>query len=732
MLRVLCLAAATVMTAGLGSAARVRLTAPSERTRHVHLFLDGQQVTYVLRAHTELFHRDAEALLGDGSRIKLGQRKVTAFYADAMASLIVVSRADGVEFGVRGVFVLPNGTLVAVQPVAQALFTGHDDAEHSVTVASFNWAGLSDAVVQTSPLTALRGERRDLYNASSPGPIKFTPNCYTGDAALHTLQVTIAVDVSYQAELGSTDPQTIIDEVQAAVGVSRIAYKTQLNVAVQIKQLYIASAVDDAGTVLGQPSCAGVLAVLSSFSSWLAQTGKPLKGIQDAAAFVAFTGCSIASGITGIANVGGVCAQDVNTAAIARGSAGGALGEWLVFAHELGHVLGAQHTFQNGVGTTGGIMDYSNGQYLGEIQFHPYARTDLCTTLGYTVASQCPYFFLTPASALCGDGVLSADEDCECLGYGNQSCAACVNCTLAEPHECSLADFVVRAWTTADDVVVSADLLSDAGCCDPASHRLAGPKTTCTVFSSLFNQWETNDVCSVGGKCASMCYLWDMVPCGFDASGCAMGCSYEGRACDFTQHTSTLNISAVPDYTPCVLQSAGAGGTGVCLQQACVGTDTLSGGLDAFTFAPTPPTASPSRVPTAPTSLPTARPTLKPVVTKSPTSLQPTRPPTARPTRRPVSSSPSSSSRAPSPSSRAPSALSTPGPTALPSVSITAAAGSSSSNGQSDALMGLMAVPLLFVGAAVIVAQRRKRAMRAEHLAGALGVVVADNPQFQV
>ena len=38
---------------------------------------------------------------------------------------------------------------------------------------------------------------------------------------------------------------------------------------------------------------------------------------------------------------------------------------WKTVAHEFGHNCGGYHSFENGRGTTGGIMDYGEGLYNG-------------------------------------------------------------------------------------------------------------------------------------------------------------------------------------------------------------------------------------------------------------------------------------------------------------------------------------------------------------------------------
>jgi len=58
-------------------------------------------------------------------------------------------------------------------------------------------------------------------------------------------------------------------------------------------------------------------------------------------------------------------------------------GTWTMAAHELGHLFGAQHSFEDGPGLTGGIMDYGNGKFESIFQFHPFRKSEVCSTLAH-------------------------------------------------------------------------------------------------------------------------------------------------------------------------------------------------------------------------------------------------------------------------------------------------------------------------------------------------------------
>jgi hypothetical protein len=81
------------------------------------------------------------------------------------------------------------------------------------------------------------------------------------------------------------------------------------------------------------------------------------------------TACECSYGTAGIARFGVLCNNAIGSAVTYYT---GADSTWLTFAHEIGHNLGGYHSFEDGVGTTGGIMDYGDGVYNGVFQFNAY------------------------------------------------------------------------------------------------------------------------------------------------------------------------------------------------------------------------------------------------------------------------------------------------------------------------------------------------------------------------
>jgi hypothetical protein len=93
------------------------------------------------------------------------------------------------------------------------------------------------------------------------------------------------------------------------------------------------------------------------------------------------TNCWPPPGTVGLAYVGALCAgrgYNTGVSTLSRVT-------WLTVAHELGHNFGSPHSFDNGQGATGGIMDYGDGttngargQTDGVSQFNLLRENDIC------------------------------------------------------------------------------------------------------------------------------------------------------------------------------------------------------------------------------------------------------------------------------------------------------------------------------------------------------------------
>merc|ERR1712226_153591 len=66
------------------------------------------------------------------------------------------------------------------------------------------------------------------------------------------------------------------------------------------------------------------------------------------------------------------------------------------FAHEVGHSFGASHSFEEGRGRTGGIMDYGHNKLIsGELQFNTkYRKREICNHLTRAMQPSCTFWGL--------------------------------------------------------------------------------------------------------------------------------------------------------------------------------------------------------------------------------------------------------------------------------------------------------------------------------------------------
>mmetsp|Transcript_1701 Transcript_1701/g.3709 ORF Transcript_1701/g.3709 Transcript_1701/m.3709 type:complete len:673 (+) Transcript_1701:60-2078(+) len=210
---------------------------------------------------------------------------------------------------------------------------------------------------------------------------RFWPGCYPLDQVQHFLKIRIIIDVKAM----QIYPNAAVRLAEEMVAMSNYIFENQLNIQLQIKHLDVytdaATAPSYGGNNCGNPQ---------DYTVYLDQRLRAMENANansDAAVTMMLTGCGSAEGVVGYANVGALCSDRKGGATMVIHRVAGAA-PWLTFAHELAHVIGADHAFDDSPdgqtgGQTGGIMDYyRDGRYRGETQFHPsYTKPDLCSAL---------------------------------------------------------------------------------------------------------------------------------------------------------------------------------------------------------------------------------------------------------------------------------------------------------------------------------------------------------------
>jgi len=209
-------------------------------------------------------------------------------------------------------------------------------------------------------------------------------NCYKDDAVKRELKLGIAVGTTlYRNKYGSSKQKTI-DQIAEMISKTNLVYGGQLNMLLKVDKLFIAPVDGGNPSWDNYNSCnphrTNINNQLKQFQSWAPKTAA--KG----GLWHLLDDCFAGGGVVGLAYVGTLC----NTR---RGSHTGISWwsgrHWLTFAHEIGHNFGASHSFEEGKGRTGGIMDYGNGKLNGKYQFNTrYRKNQMCRTVN-NVVSKC-------------------------------------------------------------------------------------------------------------------------------------------------------------------------------------------------------------------------------------------------------------------------------------------------------------------------------------------------------
>ena len=207
-------------------------------------------------------------------------------------------------------------------------------------------------------------------------------NCYPQDQSAHKLSVGVAVDYGYFQIYAST--ANVLNSISTVYAAVNAVYQGQFNVFLEIAATDIRIVADSTAWNLSPPTLGGrctptINDHLNYFTSWRTASKPTTNSLWHL-----FTACFPAPGTVGLAWLGVVCSSQYGTGVSSWTST-----YWLVVAHETGHNLNAQHTFELGQGTTGGIMDY------GTQKQHTTQRTRCAMLVRCSLLTFCPLLCLS-------------------------------------------------------------------------------------------------------------------------------------------------------------------------------------------------------------------------------------------------------------------------------------------------------------------------------------------------
>lgn len=220
---------------------------------------------------------------------------------------------------------------------------------------------------------------------SEANGIIYWDNCHRGQGqGLSALDMGFALGNVLLRNEGQSGSLEIIN---TAVVLANTIYQRQMDIVLRIANVFYATSPQS----FAPSSCSLDMSnQLSRFRSWNTRPSKePMWHLID--------DCFGAFGNTlGIAYISGACGSGTNTGVTQYFSdqyPSDQYQTWATFAHEVGHNVAAQHSFENGQGNTRGIMDYGtirSKEINGESQFNTvYRKQEVCAKMDSAARSGC-------------------------------------------------------------------------------------------------------------------------------------------------------------------------------------------------------------------------------------------------------------------------------------------------------------------------------------------------------
>merc|ERR1711953_1026898 len=200
------------------------------------------------------------------------------------------------------------------------------------------------------------------------------PGCYKGDSELHVFTMRVMGDPAAWEARGSA----LQDDLEYVVSQTSFVFEHQLNIRLELSSLEIHQ------TLAGAPSyitgCqVGMRSMHREIGAALRDSALPFEG-----AVHMITGCT-GEGF----ELGGLAWIGNNMNGYDTGISRYYGQYWQTFAHELGHNFGGFHSFEEGQGKTGGLMDYGDQMLNGVYQFNTkHRKAEMCALVDSRV-SQC-------------------------------------------------------------------------------------------------------------------------------------------------------------------------------------------------------------------------------------------------------------------------------------------------------------------------------------------------------